>query len=128
MMPDMLDVLDAFDNAAPHIQAACLVAVGLVTRMSRRGGMSFGTHGRAEIAAEKRGPYAALVFRARTYAQKMSPDCYVRVKGRTRDPADVVNFYLRPGHRGGLTGEQIRCAMAEAGLEMPAGVMSLGDC
>ena len=30
MMPDMLDVLDAFDNAAPHIQAACLVAVGLV--------------------------------------------------------------------------------------------------
>lgn len=88
--------------------------------------MSFGTHGRAEIAAEKRGPYAALVFRARTYAQKMSPDCYVRVKGRTRDPADVVNFYLAQAIRGGLTGEQIRCAMAEAGLEMPSGVMSLG--
>ena len=88
--------------------------------------MSFGTHGRAEIAAEKRGPYAALVFRARTYAQKMSPDCYVRVKGRTRDPADVVNFYLAQAIRGGLTGEQIRCALDEAGLQMPAGVMSLG--
>ena len=31
MAPDLLDVLDAFDNAAPHIQAACLVAVGLVS-------------------------------------------------------------------------------------------------
>ena len=30
MAPDLLDVLDAFDNAAPHIQAACLIAVGLV--------------------------------------------------------------------------------------------------
>lgn len=30
MMPDMLDVLDAFDNAAPHLQHACLIAVGLV--------------------------------------------------------------------------------------------------
>ena len=125
MMPDMLDVLDAFDNAAPHpgsLPRCCRAG----DPMSRRGGMSFGTHGRAEIAAEKRGPYAALVFRARTYAQKMSPDCYVRVKGRTRDPADVVNFYLAQAIRGGLTGEQIRCAMAEAGLEMPSGVMSLG--
>tara|TARA_R100001460_G_scaffold8311_1_gene20685 strand:- start:489 stop:671 length:183 start_codon:yes stop_codon:yes gene_type:complete len=32
MMPDLLDVLAAFDEAAPHIQAACLVAVGLVTQ------------------------------------------------------------------------------------------------
>ena len=31
MAPDLLDVLDAFDNAAPHLQAACLVAVGLVS-------------------------------------------------------------------------------------------------
>ena len=30
MAPDLLDVLDAFDHAAPHLQAACLVAVGLV--------------------------------------------------------------------------------------------------
>ena len=30
MAPDLLDVLDAFDGAAPHLQAACLVAVGLV--------------------------------------------------------------------------------------------------
>ena len=30
MLPDLLDVLDAFDHAAPHMQAACLVAVGLV--------------------------------------------------------------------------------------------------
>ena len=30
MLPDLLDVLDAFDGAAPHLQAACLVAVGLV--------------------------------------------------------------------------------------------------
>ena len=29
MLPDLLDVLDAFDGAAPHLQAACLVAVGL---------------------------------------------------------------------------------------------------
>ena len=31
MAPDLLDVLDAFDHAAGHIQAACLVAVGLVS-------------------------------------------------------------------------------------------------
>ena len=31
MMPDLLDVLAAFDEAAPHIQAACLLAVGLVS-------------------------------------------------------------------------------------------------
>ena len=31
MAPDLLDVLDAFDHAAPHIQVACLVAVGLVS-------------------------------------------------------------------------------------------------
>ena len=31
MAPDLLDVLDAFDHAAAHIQAACLVAVGLVS-------------------------------------------------------------------------------------------------
>ena len=31
MLPDLLDVLDAFDGAAPHLQAACLVAVGLVS-------------------------------------------------------------------------------------------------
>ena len=31
MAPDLLDVLDAFDEAAPHIQAACLLAVGLVS-------------------------------------------------------------------------------------------------
>tara|TARA_R110001592_G_scaffold110517_1_gene306879 strand:- start:388 stop:567 length:180 start_codon:yes stop_codon:yes gene_type:complete len=30
MAPDLLDVLDAFDHAAPHMQHACLVAVGLV--------------------------------------------------------------------------------------------------
>ena len=30
MAPDLLDVLDAFDHAAPHLQAACLAAVGLV--------------------------------------------------------------------------------------------------
>ena len=27
----LFDVLDAFDHAAPHMQAACLVAVGLVS-------------------------------------------------------------------------------------------------
>ncbi len=31
MAPDLLDVLAAFDNAAPHIQHACLLAVGLVS-------------------------------------------------------------------------------------------------
>ena len=31
MAPDLLDVLDAFDHAAADIQAACLVAVGLVS-------------------------------------------------------------------------------------------------
>lgn len=31
MLPDLLDVLDAFDHAAADIQAACLVAVGLVS-------------------------------------------------------------------------------------------------
>ena len=31
MLPGLLDVLDAFDHAAPHLQAACLLAVGLVS-------------------------------------------------------------------------------------------------
>ena len=31
MAPDLPDVLDAFDHAAAHIQAACLLAVGLVS-------------------------------------------------------------------------------------------------
>ena len=31
MAPDLLDVLAAFDEAAPDIQAACLLAVGLVS-------------------------------------------------------------------------------------------------
>ena len=30
--PELLDVLDMFDCAPPHIQHCCLVAVGLVTR------------------------------------------------------------------------------------------------
>ena len=30
MMPGLLDVLDEFDNAAPHIQHCCMLAVGLV--------------------------------------------------------------------------------------------------
>ena len=29
--PDLLDVLEAFDEAAPHIQRACMLAVGLVS-------------------------------------------------------------------------------------------------
>ncbi len=28
--PDLLDVLDEFDNAAPHIQHCCMLAIGMV--------------------------------------------------------------------------------------------------
>lgn len=31
MLPSLMDVLEAFDNAAEHIQHACLLAVGLVS-------------------------------------------------------------------------------------------------
>ena len=31
MLPDMLDVLDAFDNASAYLQHCCMVAVGLVS-------------------------------------------------------------------------------------------------
>ena len=31
MAPDLLDVLDAFDNACAYLQHCCMVAVGLVS-------------------------------------------------------------------------------------------------
>ncbi len=82
-------------------------------------------YARAEIRAEKQGPYTALVFRCRTYARGDSMDS-MTFHGRAKDPIEVVNRYISRAFRDGLTGEQIRCAMAEAGLSMPAGVMSLG--
>ena len=88
--------------------------------------MSHGTHGRLEIEAERRGPYDALLFRCRTYANRSSPDWYIRHHGHRKDPVTVVNRYIAKAIRGGLSGEQIRCCLAESGLVMPAGVMTLG--
>ena len=70
--------------------------------------------------------YDLLLYRLVTYQRKASPDNTTRYHGHLKDPVDVVNFYLSVGIRGGLSGEQIRRAFAESGLEMPGGVMSLG--
>ena len=86
----------------------------------------YAAHGRAEIAAERRGPYAALLFRCRTYANRTSPDWTIRHHGHRAEPVTVINRYIAAAIRGGLTGEQIRCCLAEAGLEMPPGIMTMG--
>ncbi len=78
-----------------------------------------------DMRAEKQGPYSHLVYQCRTYAQGTSMDRQT-FHGRAKDPVDVVNGYLARAIRRGLSGEQIRCALDEAGLQMPAGVMSLG--
>lgn len=83
-------------------------------------------YARALIRAQKKGPYSALVFKCTMYARKVSPDYTTRFHGHRYDPTDVVNRYLSRAIRDGLTGEQIRCAFAESGLSMPAGVMTLG--
>jgi len=83
-------------------------------------------YARALIRAEKKGPYSALVFKCTMYARKVSPDYTMTFHGHRYDPTDVVNRYLSRAIRDGLTGEQIRCALAESGLVMPAGVMTLG--
>ena len=83
-------------------------------------------YARALIKARKQGPYTALVFKCTMYARKVSPDYTTRFHGHRYDPTDVVNRYLSCAIRDGLTGEQIRCAFAESGLSMPAGVMTLG--
>lgn len=70
--------------------------------------------------------YDILVFECRTYQQRISPDWSVKFHGHRADPVDVINGYISRAIRRGLTGEQIRCAMAEAGLVMPVGVMTLG--
>ena len=83
-------------------------------------------YARALIRAQKQGPYTELAFCCRTYAQRISPDWTTRYHGHRAEPVEVVNRYISRAIRAGLSGEQIRCAMAEAGLEMPAGVMTLG--
>ena len=83
-------------------------------------------YARALIRAQKQGPYTELAFCCRTYAQRISPDWTNRFHGRRADETEVVNRYISRAVRAGLSGEQIRCALDEAGLVMPAGVMTLG--
>ena len=78
-----------------------------------------------EMRARRAGPFTLLKYRARTYAQGISLH-NAKYHGRARDPVEVVNGYVADAVRAGLTGEQIRCALDEAGLAMPAGLMTLG--
>lgn len=81
---------------------------------------------REYLRVERQGPYALLVWRCRTYQRKASPDYRNRYHGHRAEAAEVVNRYVADAVRAGLTGQQIRCALDEAGLAMPAGVMTLG--
>lgn len=78
-----------------------------------------------EDKARRAGPYSLLLYRCRTYARGDSMD-NMTFHGRAKDPAEVVNRYLADAIRSDMTGEQIRCCLAESGLSMPAGVMTMG--
>lgn len=80
----------------------------------------------AHDRATREGPYARLVFECRTYAAQTSPDYTSTYHGHRTDPAKVINGYLSHAIRRGLRGDQVRCALAEAGLSLPEGVMSVG--
>ena len=78
-----------------------------------------------EEARRAEGPYALLVYRLRGY-QSGHTTRNLKFHGRAMEPTAVYNAYIADAVRSGLTGEQIRCAFADAGAVIPDGVMSLG--